>query len=141
MTNTASSSELPHTPQRPRREEILTEEINATLPQGISFGSNNGTFYGTPTELWPTTAYKVWANNTGGSVEAYLNITVVDEVPTGIIYPVINLNLTNNTASPDLPMIPQITGPGSLLSWEISGGLPQGLTFDSNTGAISGIPT
>jgi hypothetical protein len=105
------------------------------------FGSNNGTFYGTPTELWPTTAYKVWANNSGGSVAAYLNITVVDELPTSITYPVINLNLTNNTASPDLPMSPQITGPGTIISWEISGELPEGLTFDNNTGEISGIPT
>ena len=37
-------------------------------------------------------------------------------------------------------MSPQITGPGNHL-WEISGELPEGLTFDNNTGKISGIPT
>ncbi|MDP6333950.1 MAG: putative Ig domain-containing protein, partial [Candidatus Poseidoniaceae archaeon] len=141
LTNNTASVDLPLVPQLTGPGEILTWEINATLPSGILFGSSNGTFYGTPTELWPTTAYTVWANNTGGSVEAYLNITVVDEIPTSINYPVINLNLTNNTASPDLPLTPQITGPGSIISWEISGALPQGLTFDSNTGEISGIPT
>ena len=142
MTNNTASPYLPLSPTLTGSGEILTWQLNNTnLPSGISFGSNNGTFYGIPTGLWPTTPYKVWANNTGGTVEAYLNISVVDEVPTSINYPVINLNLTNNTASPDLPMSPQITGPGAILSWEISDALPQGLTFDSNTGEISGIPT
>ena len=142
LTNNTASADLPLAPQLTGPGEILSWELNNTnLPSGILFGSNNGTFYGTPTELWPTTAYKVWANNSGGSVAAYLNITVVDELPTSINYPVINLNLTNNTASPDLPMSPQITGPGTIISWEISGELPEGLTFDNNTGEISGIPT
>ena len=142
LTNNTASADLPLAPQLTGPGAILTWELNNTnLPSGILFGSNNGTFYGSPTELWPTTAYKVWANNSGGSVAAYLNITVVDELPTSINYPVINLNLTNNTASPDLPMSPQITGPGTIISWEISGELPEGLTFDNNTGEISGIPT
>ena len=142
LTNNTVSGDLPLTPTLTGFGAITSWELNNTnLPSGVSFGSSNGTFYGTPTELWPTTAYKVWANNTGGSSVAYLNITVVDQVPTDIIYPVINLNLTNNTASPDLPLTPQITGPGDILTWEISDGLPQGLTFDSNTGEISGIPT
>ena len=89
MNNTASV-DLPLQPQLSGAGEILTWEINATLPSGISFGANNGTFWGTPTELWPTTAYKVWANNTGGSAEGYLNITVVDQVPV--------LNLFTNCA-------------------------------------------
>ena len=49
---------------------------------GLTFETSNGTIWGTPTELWTQTAYTVWANNTGGSAVAYLNITVVDEVPT-----------------------------------------------------------
>ena len=115
LTNNTASADLPLAPQLTGPGEIITWELNNTnLPLGISFGSNNGTFYGTPTELWPTTPYKVWANNTGGTLEAYLNISVVDEIPTSINYPVINLNLTNNTASPDLPMSPQINGPGSV---------------------------
>ena len=41
--------------------------INASLPNGVSFGTNNGTIYGTPTELWTQRSYMVWANNSGGS--------------------------------------------------------------------------
>ncbi|MGB0313225.1 MAG: putative Ig domain-containing protein, partial [Poseidonia sp.] len=61
---------------------VTTWAINASLPSGLSFSTTNGSIYGTPTELWTQTSYMVWANNSGGSSVAYLNITVVDEVPT-----------------------------------------------------------
>ena len=63
---------------------ITSWAINASLPSGVSFGTNNGTVYGTPTELWPQTSYMVWANNSGGSSVAYLNITVVDQLPASL---------------------------------------------------------
>ena len=120
---------------------IISWELNNTnLPSGILFGSDNGTFYGTPTELWPTTPYKVWANNTGGTVEAYLNITVVDEVPT-LTYLPDNLTLTKNQPSTDLPLAPTLTGSGTIMSWEISPDLPAGLNFGTSNGTIWGIPT
>ena len=76
-------------------------EINATLPDGLS-SVNQWNDLGTPTELLSTTAYMVWANNSGGSSVAYLNITVVDELPT-VAYTPAALDLTNNTVSADLP--------------------------------------
>ena len=39
---------------------VVSWAINASLPSGVSFGTNNGTIYGTPTELWPQTSYMVW---------------------------------------------------------------------------------
>ena len=141
LTNNTASIDLPLTPVVTGSGIITSWEINATLPSGILFGTNNGTFYGIPTEIWPSESYTVWANNTGGSASAILNITVVDQLPTSMIYPVNNLNLTNNTVSSELPLTPQITGPGVILSWEISGALPHGLTFDNTNGVISGIPT
>ena len=98
---------------------VTTWAINNTnLPTGLTFSTSNGTIYGTPTQLWTTTAYKVWANNSGGSSVAYLNITVVDELP-AISYSPENLTLTNNTASSDLPLAPTITGSGAITSWDI----------------------
>ena len=79
---------------------VTSWAINASLPSGVSFGTNNGTIYGTPTELWTQTSYMVWANNSGGSSVAFLNITVVDELPS-ISYSPANLTLYNNTASID----------------------------------------
>ena len=61
---------------------VTSWAINASLPSGLSFSTTNGSIYGTPTELWTQTSYMVWANNSGGSNVGYLNITVVDEVPT-----------------------------------------------------------
>ena len=108
---------------------VTTWAINASLPSGVSFGTNNGTIYGTATELWPQTSYMVWANNSGGSSVAYLNITVVDELaniaynPSSVTivrgYTMANVSATN-------------TG-GAVVSWTISPALPSGLSFDNGT--------
>ena len=55
--------------------------------------------------------FTITATNTGGTATAYINITIVDEVPT-IAYSPNDLDLTNNTASSDLPLSPTITGSG-----------------------------
>ena len=107
---------------------------------GLLFGTNNGTIYGTPTELWTQTAYMIALTTTGGSSAAYLNITVNDQLPT-LSYSPENLTLTNNTASTDLPLIANLTGPGAILSWAINASLPSGLTFGTNNGTIYGTPT
>ena len=83
----------------------------------MTFETSNGTIWGTPTELWTQTAYTVWANNSGGSAVAYLNITVNDQMPT-LSYSPANLTLYKNTASSDLPLNATLTGPGEITSWD-----------------------
>ena len=119
---------------------VTTWAINGSLPSGVTFNTQTGVLSGTPTELWPQTSYMVWANNSGGSSVAYLNITVVDELPT-IAYSPTDLTLTNNTVSTDLPLVPTITGPGEITSWVINASLPAGLTFETSNGTIWGTPT
>ncbi|MGB0313131.1 MAG: putative Ig domain-containing protein, partial [Poseidonia sp.] len=119
---------------------VTTWAINGSLPSGLSFGTNNGTIYGTPTELWTQTSYMVWANNSGGSSVAYLNITVVDELPT-LSYSPSTLVLTINTSSSDLPLNATLTGSGTITSWAISPALPNGLSFGTSNGTIWGTPT
>ena len=140
LTKNQNSTNFPLTPTKTGSGTIVSWEINGTLPSGISFGSGNGTLWGVPTELWNTTTYMVWGNNTGGAAIAYLNITVVDEIP-NISYSPENLNLTNNTVSSDLPLAPTITGPGDITSWEINATLPSGISFGSDNGTLWGIPT
>ena len=140
LTNNTVSIDLPLEPTQTGPGEITSWVINASLPSGVSFGTNNGTIYGTPTELWNRTSYTVWANNSGGSSVAYLNITVVDELPT-LSYPLTALNLTNNTVSADLPLNATLTGSGEILSWAINASLPTGLTFETSNGTIWGTPT
>ncbi|EHR75977.1 MAG: conserved putative subtilisin peptidase [uncultured Candidatus Poseidoniales archaeon] len=76
---------------------VTSWAINASLPSGLTFSTTNGSIYGTPTELWTQTSYMVWANNSGGSDNATVNITVNDEVP-DISYNPDWFVLTNNTA-------------------------------------------
>ena len=140
LTNNTNSTDLPLAPTITGPGEIVTWEMNGTLPSGINFGNNNGTFWGVPTELWNQTQYMVWANNTGGSAVAYLNITVVDQLPT-LSYIPENLTLLNNTQSPSLPLGPTLSGAGIILEWGISDGLPSGLSFGNDNGTIWGIPT
>ena len=140
LTNNTASSDFPLAPTLTGAGVITSWEINASLPSGVSFGSNNGTIYGTPTELWTQTAYLVWGNNSGGSTVAYLNITVVDQLPS-ISYSPDELILTNNTVSSDLPLAPTLTGAGEITSWEINASLPSGISFGSNNGTIYGTPT
>ena len=140
LTNNTASSDLPLSPTVTGSGEFTSWAINASLPSGLTFETSNGTIWGTPTELWTQTAYMVWANNSGGSSEAYLNITVVDELPT-IAYSPNDLDLTNNTASSDLPLSPTITGSGEITSWAINASLPSGLTFEASNGTIWGTPT
>ena len=138
LTNNTASSDLPLVPSITGSGAITSWTLNNTnLPTGISFGSTNGTLYGTATQLWTRTSYKVWANNSGGSVVAYFNLTVIDQVPTGISYSPENVTLTNNTASSDLPLVPSITGSGAITSWTLNNtNLPTGIsngTFGSAT--------
>ncbi|MDP6200602.1 MAG: putative Ig domain-containing protein, partial [Candidatus Poseidonia sp.] len=114
--------------------------ISPALPSGLVIDLNTGEISGTPTELWNQTSYMVWANNSGGSSMAYLNITVNDQVPT-LSYSPENLILTVNTASTDLPLNANLTGPGAIVSWTINASLPSGLTFGTNNGTIYGTPT
>ena len=67
LTNNTSSTDLPLVPTLTGAGEITSWAINASLPAGLTFETSNGTIWGTPTELWNTTAYIVWANNSGGS--------------------------------------------------------------------------
>ena len=140
LTNNTLSNDLPLVPILSGSGEITSWAINATLPAGVQFGSDNGTFWGTPTELWNTTAYMIWANNSGGSSFTYLNITVVDELPT-ISYNPFTLNLTNNTVSADLPLAPSISGPGVITSWAINATLPTGIQFGTDNGTFWGVAT
>ncbi|MGB0787459.1 MAG: putative Ig domain-containing protein, partial [Candidatus Poseidoniaceae archaeon] len=114
-------------------------EISPSLPSGLNFGSSNGTIWGTPTVLQTTAVqYTVWANNTAGSVNTSLNITINDVAPNTVVYSPENMSFTNNTAiTTNTPS----SGGGSVTSWAISPSLPSGLSFGSTNGSIWGTPT
>ena len=85
--------------------EIVSWAISPSVPSGLAFSTSTGVLSGTPTELLTRTMFTITATNTGGTATAYINITIVDEVPT-IAYSPNDLDMTNNTASSDLPLSP-----------------------------------
>ena len=115
---------------------ITSWEISPDLPTGLSFGSSNGTIWGTPTvvQLTPIT-YTVWANNTGGSVSVTLNITIADDLAV-FSYPNSPYTIVRGYNMSDIT--PTVTS-GTVVSWGIHPSLPSGLSFTS--GVISGKPT
>ena len=114
---------------------IETWEIEPAIPNGLSFV--DGVISGTPTAIQNQTQYVVWANNSGGSLVAYLNITILDIVPE-ISYMPENFTLTNDTTAIDVLPV-NIGGPA--LTWSISPALSEGLEFNETTGHIRGTPT
>ncbi|MGB0377952.1 MAG: putative Ig domain-containing protein, partial [Poseidonia sp.] len=115
--------------------------ISPSLPAGLNFGTNNGTIWGTPTALSSTTQYTITATNANGSSTTTINITVVDDVPV-LSYTPASVELTNNTAHPDFPLLATVTGSGVITSWAINdSALPTGVFFGTTNGTFWGTPT
>ena len=69
--------------------------------------------------------YTVYANNSGGSVTAFISITINEPVAS-IIYVPDERNETRTISM--TPWFPQVTG-GEVETWEIYPALPNGLTI------------
>ena len=117
---------------------ITSWEISPSLGSAFTFNSANGEISGTPSIVLSRTQYTIWANNSGGSSVAYVNVTINDVAPNTIVYSSHDLVLEKGTAM--TTTTPAISG-GSVTSWEISPSIPNGLSFSSTTGAISGTPS
>ena len=61
--------------------EVTTWAISPDLPSGLSFGSTNGSIWGTPNAINSTATYTVYANNTAGSGSTTITLTVNDIAP------------------------------------------------------------
>ena len=116
---------------------ISTWEIDPSLPNGMNFGSNNGTIWGTPTVVVSGDVFTIWANNSVGSKSTTVTVTIDDLSVSAISYAFENFTLTyyhTMTAT-----TPSTTG-GTATSWSIHPSLPTGLSLDAATGEISGRP-
>ena len=123
--------------------EVTSWAINATLPSGLSFGTSNGSIWGTPDTVTPTTTYTVYANNSAGSSSTTITFTVNDPAPNfyyggasgGGYHPVVlYLNQTMNALHPTM-----VSGSGAPTSCSSSPSLPSGITLSSSC-VISGTP-
>ena len=116
---------------------VQSWSISPPLPAGLSIGTLNGTIFGTPTAISNSTVYTVTATNLGGFGNTTITIQVNDISPYSLSYSPNFLELTKGTSM--TPATPTNLG-GTVTSWSISPSLPNGLSFDTVNGTISGTP-
>lgn len=109
--------------------------ISPLLPQGLIFDTETGIIKGTPTVILPTTNFNITATNQEGSSSFIITMEIND------ISPDISYSTPNNFTKDEIidTLTPNNVG-GTVLSYEITPNLPNGLTFDTSTGIISGTP-
>jgi len=130
--------EEPMTPLEPSNSGGVVEtwEIDPSLPVGMQI-DEYGVISGIPVANQDNTTYKIFANNSGGSV----NTTVVIQINgTGmyIFYPYAEHRIAVN--SPISTIYPSQRG-AAAITWEITPDLPAGMEFGEGNGSIWGIPS
>tara|TARA_B100000513_G_scaffold194943_1_gene124608 strand:+ start:2557 stop:6555 length:3999 start_codon:yes stop_codon:yes gene_type:complete len=115
--------------------ENLTWTVSPSLPDGMYIDQSDGSLTGTPLHPQQVLQYTVTAYNTGGSSSVNILIQISEESPIGLIYEPseFDLRIGEETGI----VLPSIEG-GTPSTWEISPSLPEGFSFDSKTGSISG---
>jgi hypothetical protein len=117
---------------------LSTFTVTPSLPAGLGLQPSNGTIFGTPTAVSPTTTYTITATGGGASASATVSITVNNIPPASLSYSSAAFTFTTGIAARTLT--PSASG-GAATNWSIDPALPAGLNFDTTSGAISGTPT
>ena len=116
---------------------ISSCSINPALPTGLTFNTTTCAITGTPTAVSSATTYTITASNTAGNSTTTLNLEVADRAPnitysnTSYIFTVERSETTGNPTSSE----------GVISTCSINRNLPEGLNLNTQTCAISGIPT
>ena len=118
---------------------LLTYDVTPSFPAGLSLNRGTGSISGTPTALSTTAQdYTITGTAIGGQTAVKLTITVNDQPPSNLAYP---LNPAAYTKGVAITANRPTNAGGVALSYAISPSLPAGLSFDTATGIITGLPT
>jgi formylglycine-generating enzyme required for sulfatase activity len=120
------------TVNKPQISETVTSwSISpAALPAGLSFSGSTGEISGTPTALQGAQTYTVTAVTDIAAATAVISIKVVNAFNYGVSDAVYMIGQ-------DVSNAPSVSS-GTSGSWSISPAVPQGLSFNTATGVISG---
>jgi large repetitive protein len=105
-----------------------------SLPAGLSLGSSTGALSGTPTAAGDYT-FKITATDGSRSDTQTYSMTVVEPLRLTVA------PATVGEVGIAVQLAPQTTGGKQGYTFTLDGTLPEGLTFDAATAAISGKPT
>ena len=112
--------------------------LNASLPTGLSFNADERTITGTPTQegIFSLT-YMVTSGEFNLSLEFNLNV-LAEALPLLLAAPDgMTLVLSAETSI----VLPEATGGEGPYTYELTGNLPTGLSFDATERTITGVPT
>lgn len=114
---------------------------SGSLPGGLSINASTGVISGTPSDIVPNTTYSFTLDAFDGNNHSYRNysISITDRGPvwtTGQSLPTYTKNSSYSTT-----LVAVDDNLGAVSYSLVSGSLPSGLSLESSSGIISGIPT
>ena len=120
--------------------EITQYSVSPALPSGLSLDAQTGVITGTPATVAAPAVYTVTGSNSVDSVQTQLSIKVGPQIvaPTSLTYS--DLVPVYIVGVPIVYDEPQASG-GEITQFSVSPPLPAGLSIDTQTGVISGLPT
>jgi hypothetical protein len=108
--------------------------VSGSLPAGVTLNASSGLLSGTPTATGNFT-FKIQVSQGGRSDSETYNLVVVEKLTLAKTKPALS------EVGLPFELAPAVTGGRPGYTWFLEGTLPEGLTFDSATGAINGKPT
>jgi len=111
--------------------------IAPALPAGLVLNPTTGVISGVPTALAAAGSYTVTAANPAGNTTASLNITVNDAAPSALVY---SANPAIYTTGIAIAGNTPASNGGAVVSYSVNPPLPNGLSLNATSGAITGTP-